>query len=247
LEAARSRGDRQGVAAALLQRSDIAVETGAFAEGRIFIEESLEIYKNTQNPLGVALATNSLARLDYRSGRVNDSLAEFEQVRQLAKGLGDIRLYAHAEVHKAKAYLLLGDSDTGERLIRESAVALVKLDDAGMVAHAKIVLAEVGFKQRPKETVCLLKEAISLLEKDPEGCEVHELYLVTARIGLERGLRDESALLLSASRRYFSSRSAQPDPIFNHSSTIEESSAIDPGSPRSAYCHALAVLDALSS
>ncbi len=120
LSLARSAGDRQATALALLGLGQVADGQGEHARAERFFEEALSLYRELRRALDVALALNELALSAYYQGQLGEAQARAEEAVRLYRGSDDLAGTATALDTLARVVVRQGNVQRAAALGREA-------------------------------------------------------------------------------------------------------------------------------
>jgi predicted ATPase/DNA-binding CsgD family transcriptional regulator len=155
-------GDRVGLATTLQRLGSIAREEGRYADARMLHEESLAIWAELADPVGVAASQDYLAFTAWLAGEADRAV---ELSGQAVAGFRAARLRQEtsaALVNHGVAVWLSGDPERGGALLQESLDIATRLGYQEGIAWALNELAVIIADDDPETAADMLAESLEI-------------------------------------------------------------------------------------
>jgi predicted ATPase/transcriptional regulator with XRE-family HTH domain len=200
LRLCRTAGDRRGVAYTLYQLGVLALAgVGHTHQVAAYLQESRTLFRQLNEPRGLALPVEALGRLAWRRGDHRTATALWEEALRLNREAGDPMGIAQSADHLAKIWLRQGDYPRAQTLLAESRAVYEALGNRFGKAYMLLALGRIAHahqdyqqaKQRYTESQAILQglgsqDGRALLQL---GClALAEGNLAEARTWLEHSL-----------------------------------------------------------
>lgn len=133
-------GDHEKVSEILRYQSTTAFFRGDLQRAFELLERALDVLKDTQPGVALALARSALARLYQYEGQLYASLEHGEAALRLARQLADQHVLARCLQHLGVARAQLGDLEVGRSLLQEAYEQARTLPCLGCAATSRLQL-----------------------------------------------------------------------------------------------------------
>jgi non-specific serine/threonine protein kinase len=142
LPVARSQGNPQTLAYALMVFGLVLISEENFAAAQSTLEESMTLFQELRDKWGYALAVMSLGNATFRKADLATALALNEQALTVFRELGDTYFQSVCLWASGRLRAKLGDWKVGLGEVRESLILSRRLDSRYEVAAGLLRLAE---------------------------------------------------------------------------------------------------------
>ena len=148
---------------ALFDAGQLAYFMGRYREARGYLEESLAIAREIEDPLCVAKPLQPLGGACLGEGDVETARRHLEEALAQARKLGDKREIAGAQNALAQLYRVEGELDTAERLFEEVIASARELGDMESIAIGLLNRAMVAVSRRSSDAArTILVEVLAI-------------------------------------------------------------------------------------
>lgn len=213
LSVAQVQHDTFMVGRILVHQGDVLLRRGLDRQAQLILEECISIYRDLGDPLWLAVARTSLARLHYRRGEYHEASNQCDLALRTAEEVGELRFWGAIQAWRGKILLRQGDAKGAEALFQQSVGIGRRIKDPRMSAEVGALLASIIYPRDRPEAVRLLSNSLQLLEGDFHSDEIHDVFLIVAELALNAGDWHAAAELTAASRAFFKDHGILPDPI----------------------------------
>jgi predicted ATPase/DNA-binding CsgD family transcriptional regulator len=201
---ARSKGIKVNVRAkALLAAGNLAGYRGDFDRGEVLCQESLALFREVRDTIGVGRAVFHLGIVAYTRGDFATARSRFEESLALHNELGDKEYIENSLFFLACICIYQGEHIHG-RSLAEASLLLSRVmgDKEGVYSALRLLAREYFYFQgNVAKATDLYKECLTLSRELNEGegevlGDLGEVYLYQGNLTMARSLLEESIALL---------------------------------------------------
>jgi predicted ATPase/DNA-binding SARP family transcriptional activator len=160
---ARAGSDKTVLAQVATNLGMMRSVTGNADEGRVLLEEALELWRDLESSYGASAALSNLAQVAFMQGRFGDARRLLDEALMLQREHGDVFTMVQA-LTNAGVYAIAEGDLRGSRAYLEQAIELARSKEVTLLLHGPIRnLADVETMQgRAKQARALYDEALDL-------------------------------------------------------------------------------------
>jgi DNA-binding NtrC family response regulator/tetratricopeptide (TPR) repeat protein len=140
IEQMRRLGDKREEATAAGFAGMVFGRRGQFERGLAHANYGLQIAQDIRNPFAEAAAYNYRATIRAHMGDCPEAIADYEEARRVAEGVGDLFRIMMVRFLEGQAYTMMGEAARGLGLIEESLALADKIGTPFALAWQKTVL-----------------------------------------------------------------------------------------------------------
>ncbi|MCE9557554.1 MAG: tetratricopeptide repeat protein [Armatimonadetes bacterium] len=182
------RADTAARAKALAGAGTLAWNQGDYAETRVHLEESLDIYRRLEDQGGIARALSVLGPLTVLQGDSDGGRVIMEESLAIYRALGDRRRVALALGNLGALAVMMGDNEAARTLQEESLAVLRELGDRMGSAIVLVNLGEMAHDRGDfAEAKVLVEESLSLSRESGDQWCMAQAMDILGMVDLERG------------------------------------------------------------
>jgi predicted ATPase/RsiW-degrading membrane proteinase PrsW (M82 family) len=183
LRLGREIGDREQIAACLLELGWIELVDGEHDRARASLDEGLELSRNLGDEQVVARALRTLGRVHAEQGDAAGAGPLLEESLEIRRRLEDRRGVANALANIGRVALLAGDLATARQMLEQSLSLAREVDDKLRLAEALYFLALVELEQgNAEEARLVLDERLALCRELGDRLGIAECLDALARL-----------------------------------------------------------------
>lgn len=183
-----------GYAAALQEKGNLYLQTGALETARGFFNQTLAFCAENGQLQVSGKALNNLGAIEFRSGRYDQALDYFGQAQSAFEQVDDKKRRANTLVNTGIIYKMRGELDAALDQYREADFLYRNLKDANGLYHVTHALATLEHQRgRPQEARDLFRQALELIED--HGLTAQKTQALTNLAQIKRQLGEIGAAI----------------------------------------------------
>ncbi len=193
LELAARIADDRGSARAKGLLASVLRSTGRPEEAWRIADEALALYRDNPEPEGEAHAWNQVGILRHEAGQLDEALAAYRRVTEIAEGAGLRTMQEIAQINIGFCLVKMGELEQAVGVYRQALHEIVQLgqrvNEAALLANLGHAQLRLGDFARAEHS---LQRAIRLAKRSDDVLRIADAYLTLAALHLGRGRLDDA-------------------------------------------------------